>query len=193
MDCGGGGPRPLWPSSAAAALSLATTLVTAAAAGAPERSRRRSAPRAGATAADTAVRMPPPARWGAGGPPAGTGSLSSAGACRAPHRTTPRGSRPLVPTTAAAAYARTRQRYCGNKEGASKYAAATLTIQKRRTQRVDLPRGPRRRKGAQGLGLERDAKISMASKTGRRGPSPAPKNKTETDEKERRNSNPGPE
>jgi len=48
---------------------------------------------------------------------------------------------------------------CGNKEGASKYPVATLTIQKRRTQRVDLPRGPRRRKGAQGLGLERDAKI----------------------------------
>jgi len=50
-------------------------------------------------------------------------------------------------------------RCCGNKEGASKYPVATLTIQKRRTQRVDLPRGPRRRKGAQGLGLERDAKI----------------------------------
>ena len=48
---------------------------------------------------------------------------------------------------------------CGNKEGASKYPVATLTIQKRRTQRVDLPRGPRRRKGAQGLGLERDAQI----------------------------------
>jgi len=48
---------------------------------------------------------------------------------------------------------------CGNKEGANKYPVATLTIQKRRTQRVDLPRGPRRRKGAQGLGLERDAKI----------------------------------
>ena len=48
---------------------------------------------------------------------------------------------------------------CGNKEGANKYPVATLAIQKRRTQRVDLPRGPRRRKGAQGLGLERDAKI----------------------------------
>ena len=48
---------------------------------------------------------------------------------------------------------------CGNKDGANKYPVATLTIQKRRTQRVDLPRGPRRRKGAQGLGLERDAKI----------------------------------
>ena len=48
---------------------------------------------------------------------------------------------------------------CGSKEGASKYPVVTLTIQKRRTQRVDLPRGPRRRKGAQGLGLERDAKI----------------------------------
>jgi len=48
---------------------------------------------------------------------------------------------------------------CGNKEGANKYPVATLTIQKKRTQRVDLPRGPRRRKGAQGLGLERDAKI----------------------------------
>ena len=48
---------------------------------------------------------------------------------------------------------------CGNKEGVNKYPVATLTIQKRRTQRVDLPRGPRRRKGAQGLGLERDAKI----------------------------------
>jgi len=48
---------------------------------------------------------------------------------------------------------------CGNKEGASKYPVATLTIQKRRTQRVDLPRGPRRRKGTRGLGLERDAKI----------------------------------
>ena len=47
----------------------------------------------------------------------------------------------------------------GNEEGASKYPVATLTIQKRRTQRVDLPRGPRRRKGAQGLGLERDANI----------------------------------
>jgi len=52
-----------------------------------------------------------------------------------------------------------RQRRCGNKEGASKCPVATLTIQKKRTQRVDLPRGPRRRKGAQGLGLERDAKI----------------------------------
>jgi len=48
---------------------------------------------------------------------------------------------------------------CGNKEGASKYPVATLTIQKRRTRRVDLPRGPRRRKGAQRLGLDRDAKI----------------------------------
>jgi len=48
---------------------------------------------------------------------------------------------------------------CGNKEGASKYPVATLTIQKRRTQRVDLPRGPRRRKSAQRLGLEGDAKI----------------------------------
>ena len=40
------------------------------------------------------------------------------------------------------------KRRCGNKEGANKYPVATLTIQKRRTQRVDLPRGPRRRKGA---------------------------------------------
>ena len=52
-----------------------------------------------------------------------------------------------------------RRPRCGNKEGANKYPVATLTIQERRTQRVDLPRGPRRRKGAQGLGLERDAKI----------------------------------
>ena len=48
---------------------------------------------------------------------------------------------------------------CGNKEGATKYPIATLTVQKRRTQRVYLPRGSRRRKGAQRLGLERDAKI----------------------------------
>ena len=48
----------------------------------------------------------------------------------------------------------TASRNCGNKEGASKYPVATLTIQNRRTQRVDLPRGPRRRKGAQRLGLE---------------------------------------
>jgi len=39
---------------------------------------------------------------------------------------------------------------------------------------VNLPRGPRRRKGAQRLGLERDANIEMASKTGRRRPGPAP-------------------
>jgi len=52
-----------------------------------------------------------------------------------------------------------RDNRCGNKEGASNYPVATLTIQRRRTQRVDLPRGPRRRKGAQRLGLEREAKI----------------------------------
>jgi len=68
-----------------------------------------------------------------------------------------------------------RDNRCGIKEGASKYLVATLTIQKRRTQRVDLPRGPRRRKGAQRLGLERDAKNQMASKTGPREPWPAPK------------------
>ena len=55
--------------------------------------------------------------------------------------------------------ARGRCRACGNKEGARKYPAATPTLQKRKTQRVDLPRGPRRRKGAQRLGPERDAKI----------------------------------
>jgi len=49
--------------------------------------------------------------------------------------------------------------HCGNKEGASKYPVATLTIQKRRNQRVDLQRGPRQRKSAQRLRLERDAKI----------------------------------
>jgi len=48
---------------------------------------------------------------------------------------------------------------CGNKEGANKYPITTLTVQKRRTQGVNLPRGPRRRKGAQRLGLEKDAKI----------------------------------
>jgi len=48
---------------------------------------------------------------------------------------------------------------CGNKEGARKYPVATLKIQKRTTQRVELPRGPRRRKGAQRPGLEGDAKI----------------------------------
>jgi len=63
---------------------------------------------------------------------------------------------------------------CGNKEGANKYRRTTLTVHKRRTQRVNLPRGPRRRKGAQRLGLERDAKIKLASKTGRRGARPAP-------------------
>ena len=34
----------------------------------------------------------------------------------------------------------------GNEEGASKYPVATLTIQKRRTQRVDLRRGPKSKK-----------------------------------------------
>jgi len=51
------------------------------------------------------------------------------------------------------------RRRCGNKEGASKYPVATLAIKMRRTQRVDHPRGPGQRTGAQNLGLERDAEI----------------------------------
>ena len=46
-----------------------------------------------------------------------------------------------------------------NKKATYKSPVATPSTQKRRTQRVNLPGGPRRRKGAQRLGLERDAKI----------------------------------
>ena len=81
---------------------------------------------------------------------------------------------------------------CGNKEGGSKYPVATLTIQNRRTQRVDLPRGPRRRKGAQRLGLEITI-FRWRPRRGGAGRGRRQNNKTETDEKERRKSNPGPE
>ena len=64
-----------------------------------------------------------------------------------------------APGTSTARWARGTGHRCGNKEGANKYPRTTLTVQKRRTQRVNRPRGPRRRKDAQRLGLERDAKI----------------------------------
>ena len=47
----------------------------------------------------------------------------------------------------------------GIKKAAYKSPVATPSIQKRSTRRVNLPGGPGRRKGAQRLGLERDAKI----------------------------------
>jgi len=48
---------------------------------------------------------------------------------------------------------------CDNTEGASKSPGSTLTIQKRRTQRVDLPRRRRRRRGAKIPGRKRGAKM----------------------------------